>query len=324
MAVVNNVGTAFLPPDVDVYVVQEADNPSADYFVFPACAGQGRRVHRCGFDDLPPAEALAGSVLVFVRYLSPKWMRAVESMRARLAALVFFMDDDVLDPAAASGMPWRYRYKLYRLAARHRDWLRRQRASLWVSTPWLASKYAPLQPHCIAPSPIPPLARACRVFYHGTASHDAEVRWLRPVLETALRQEPMLSFEIVGGPGVNRLYRGLPRVTVVHPMKWPAYQAFMDTGGRHIGLAPLLDLPFNKARSATKFFDITRCGGVGLYAAGDIYGSLVRDGNNGLLLPMEQDTWSAALVALARDPARRKRMLASARTVASGAHARYA
>jgi hypothetical protein len=324
MADVNAPAIGQLPPGVDVYVVQEAANPSADYFVFPACEGQGRRVHRCGFGDIPPTPALAGAVVVFVRYVPQDWMRTVEAVRSGLAGLLFFMDDDVLDPAAAVGTPWRYRYKLYRLAARHRGWLRRQQARLWVSTPWLASKYAAWRPLCSDPAPLAAAPRVCRVFYHGTASHDAEIRWLRPVLEAALREEESLVLEIVGGQAVHRLYRGLPRVTVVHPMKWPAYQAFMDMGGRHIGLAPLLDLPFNRARSGTKFFDITRCGAAGLYAAGAIYGSLVRDGENGLLLPMRQETWAKALVELARDLSRRERMLARARATVAGLENRSA
>lgn len=319
MAALSTEAMAMLPPDVDVYVVQESANPSADYFVVPACEGGGRRVHHRGFSDVPSTEALAGSVLVFVRYLPPTWMRLVEAVRPRLARLVFFMDDDVLDPAAAAGMPWRYRYKLFRLAARHREWLRRQQAQLWVSTPWLARKYAAWQPQCVPPAPLAPLRTACRVFYHGTASHDAEIRWLRPVVEAALDADGTLFFEIVGGAAIHRLYRGFPRVTVVHPMKWPAYQSFLDLGGRHIGLAPLLDVPFNRARSGTKFFDITRCGAVGLYAAGDIYGSLVRDGDNGLLLPMQPQAWVQALVELARDAPRRERLLASARATSAGA-----
>jgi hypothetical protein len=306
-----------LPPGVDIYLVEEQANPSTDYFVLPACAGQGRRLHRFRFDDPPPAGGLAGAVVIFVRYVPALWRRQVQAERAQLAGLVYFMDDDVLDSQAWAGMPWRYRYKLHRLGARHRGWLRKE-AQLWVSTEWLEHKYAAWEPRRVDPRPLRGAANACRVFYHGSASHAAEIRWLRPVMEQVLLRSPRISFEIIGGQDVNKLYRDLPRVTVVHPMKWPAYEAFLDQPGRHIGLAPLLALPFNQARSCTKFFDITRAGAPGIYAAGGACGKLVRNGVDGFVLPMEPAAWVTAILQLAADEELRLAMAASAReTIAS-------
>lgn len=301
-----------LPGGIDVYIVEELPNPSTDFFVLPQCDGQGRRIHRCGFDEVPPAGALAGAAVVFVRYLPHAWRTRIQQERSRLAALVYFMDDDLFDRQAAVGMPWRYRYKLYTLAGRHEQWLRRQHASLWVSTSWLASKYSAWQPQVISPRPVSAGGSYRRVFYHGTASHDAEIRWLRPVMEEVLRVEPTVLFEIIGGPDVVRLYRGIQRVTVVQPMKWPTYQAFMDTPVRHIGLAPVLDVPFNRARSHTKFFDITRCGAAGIYTEGTACAEVVRPGADGIVLPLEPSEWAGAIVHLARDEARRLEILHNA------------
>jgi len=302
-----------LPPGVDVYLVEEQANPSTDYFVLPACAGQGRRLHRFHFDDPPPPGGLAGAVVVFVRYVPAAWRRQVQAERSRLAGLVYFIDDDVLDAQSWAGMPWRYRYKLHRLGARHRSWLRQQ-AQLWVSTEWLERKYAAWAPQRVNPQPLAG-AGTCRVFYHGSASHGAEIRWLRPVMEQVLLRSPAISFEIIGGQDVYRLYRNLPRVTVVHPMKWPAYEAFVDQPGRHIGLAPLLELPFNRARSSTKFYDITRAGAPGIYAAGAVYGNFVRDGVEGRVLPMDPAAWTEAILQLAADQELRLAMVANARAV---------
>lgn len=307
-----------LPPGVDVYLVEEQANPSTDYFVLPACAGQGRRLHRFRFDDPPPPGGLAGAVVVFVRYVPAAWRRQVQAERSRLAGLVYFMDDDVLDSAAWVGMPWRYRYKLHRLGARHRSWLRQQ-AQLWVSTEWLERKYAAWAPKRVDPRPLAASGGMCRVFYHGSASHGAEIRWLRPVMEQVLLRAPGVSFEIIGGNDVYRLYRELPRVTVVHPMKWPTYEAFLGQPGRHVGLAPLLDLPFNRARSCTKFFDITRAGAAGVYAAGSACGKLVRNGVDGLVLPMDAESWVTAILRLAAEENVRLAMAASAaEAIASG------
>lgn len=302
-----------LPPGAIVFLVEEQPNPSTDYFVRPACEGGGREVRRCGFDAVPPPGELSGAVVVFVRYLPAKWRRAVEQARDRLAGLVFFMDDDLLDASASAGLPWRYRYKLHSLAGAHRRWLREQGAQMWVSTTWLQEKYADWSPRRLQPRLEPAVRQGCRVFYHGTASHGDEIHWLLPVMREVLQRDPRVSFEIVGGRDVYRCYRALPRVTVVHPMKWEGYLAFRDLGGRDIGLAPLLDQPFNRARSCTKFFDITMAGAVGLYAAKSECANVVRDGMDGLLLPMQPQAWVAAILELAGDSARRRRMADAAR-----------
>ena len=309
------VETQFSPADFSVlYLVEERANPSTDYFVLPAISVRGQRVIRCGFADLPAAADMVGAAVVFVRYVPRPWIKLIESVRPHLRRLAYFMDDDVFDVRASVGMPWRYRFKLARLAARHSGWLRRQRAELWVSTPWLQQKYAAWRPRLVRPGPLPPAGETCRVFYHGSASHDAEIRWLKPVMAAALQRDASLSFEIVGGADVYRLYRDLPRVSVIHPMKWPAYQAFLAMPGRHIGLAPLLDLPFNQARACTKFFDITRCGAVGIYSPGGACGEVVRHGSEGLVIPLEQTAWTEAILRLAGDSGLRQKLLLNAQS----------
>jgi glycosyltransferase involved in cell wall biosynthesis len=211
-------------------------------------------------------------------------------------------------------MPWHYRFKLARLAARRSGWLRRQRAELWVSTPWLQHKYAAWQPRLVPPTVLPASNDTCRVFYHGSKSHAAETRWLKPVMAAALQRDARLSFEIVGGTDVYRLYRDLPRVSVVHPMKWPAYQAFLAMPGRHVGLVPLLDLPFNQARACTKFFDITRCGAVGIYSPGCACDEVVRHESEGLVVPLEQTAWADAILRLAGDSGLRQKLLLNAQS----------
>lgn len=295
-----------------VYLVEEQCNPSTDFFVFPAVSAGGHRVVRCGFADLPAPADLDGAAVVFVRYVPHAWAKLVEAVRPRLRMLAFFMDDDVLEVGASAGLPWRYRFKLARLAAWRSGWLQRQAAELWVSTPYLQQKYAGWRPRLVLPSPTAGHTDVCRVFYHGTASHAAEIRWLRPVVEEALRCDKRLTFEIAGGGDVSRLYRGVQRVTVVHPMKWPAYQAFLDMPCRHVGLVPLLDMPFNRARSYTKFFDITRCGAVGIYAPDSACAEVVSHGVDGLVVAQEQETWIDAILYLARDELLRRSLLGNA------------
>ena len=248
--------------------------------------------------DLPDMRDLQGATVVFVRYVSPGWRDLVNKARDQLSGVVYFMDDDLFDRTSFRGLAWYYQFKLYRMGLRYHAWLRRTGASLWVSTDWLAQKYAAWSPRVLSPHDVdvPPLTR--RFFYHGSVSHLDEARWLRPVVAEVLERDPLASFEIIGGWPIKRLYHGLPRVTVVAPMSWDSYLHFCCLPGRHVGLAPLLDSPFNQARSCTKFFDISRCGALGIYAEGRVCGDLVDDGVNGFLLPMVQEQWVETILRL--------------------------
>ncbi|MBF0122413.1 MAG: glycosyltransferase [Candidatus Omnitrophica bacterium] len=295
-----------------VYLVEERSNPSTDFFVYPAASVLGDKVIRCGFADLPAPEALTGAMVVFVRYVPLDWMRLVEMVRPRLARLVFFMDDDLLDPLTFRGIPWRYRFKLWWLAASRAHWLQEQKIELWVSTGHLFKKYTNWGARLILPTPIPQCSDVRRFFYHGSASHHYEIQWLRPVVEEVLSREQRAVFEIVGDKEVRRLYKGLPGVIVVHPMQWPAYQAFLSTHERHVGLNPLVKGRFNQARSYTKFLDITRCGAVGIYSSGTACADVVSPGVDGLIVEMKEDVWVEAILRLLQDDTLRKTLLLNA------------
>ena len=295
------------------YIVEEGPNPSTDYFVLPALQHEPNPVIRCTWDQLPSAQDLEFSSVIFVRYVPARWKPRIAQVRSTLVRLVYFMDDDLFDYQASAGLALKYRYKLAMHAIRHQRWLEHMKANLWVSTPWLKAKYASHNPALVEPKPIDAQSRGCRVFYHGSASHLKEIEWLRPVIEQCIHTDASISFEIIGEQNVNQLYRSIPRVNVVHPMKWPSYQAFLSMPGRDIGLAPMLNHPFNQSRSYTKFFDITRAGAVGIYANTGPWQQLIEHEENGLLCPMDAQSWVNAILKLAANAPRRDIMQSHAR-----------
>ena len=297
------------------WVVHERPNPSTDCFVRPWLQRLGGPIVEQSLQT-PPSAPPAGLRLVFVRYLTPAWRAWVERHRDRIDELVYFIDDDVFSIRASAGLPWRYRLKLYRRAGRHLHWLERQGARGLTSSPWLAQRYAarwraglevlPMRSPYDQPARPDPDSQC--LFYHGSASHAAEHRWLRPVIEAVLANNPDARFEVIADPRVRRCYAGLPRVDCVPPMDWPAYRRFIQRPGRAIGLAPLLDTPFNAARAPTKRLDITAAGAAGVYARHPVYGAAITDGIDGRLCAMEADAWIRALNQLLADPAMRERL----------------
>ncbi len=301
-----------------VFVVQQGANPSTDFFIAPLLRAEGLEARFFSFHEAPEPTSLAGTTVVFVRYVPAAWKALLKRHPAQ--RVVFFMDDDLFDWRAFRGMPWHYQRKLFRLAWRHQRWLKSIGAELWVSSAWLAQKYSgwdpiirePGNPHRAPSGFVEPAMKT--IFYHGSASHREELEWLVPVVEQVLTARSDVCFEVIGDRKVRDRFAHLPGVQVVHPMSWPAYKAFIQRPGRTIGLAPLLDSPFNAARAPTKYFDITAAGAVGLYADTLVYRRLVEHGRNGLLLPMDsQSAWARAILELLDEPEKRHALTARSR-----------
>ena len=221
-----------------------------------------------------------------------------------------------MDPAATVGLPAAYAKKIRTLATRQRFALESLCDEFWVASPYLAEKYHAWSPKLLTPRPgladVMPLA-ATTVCYHGTASHQAELGWLVPVMDTVQAGAADTHFEVFGDHVVNRMFRGLPRVAVLHPMSWPNYLAYTASVQRDIALAPLLPTPFNAARGPTKFFDFARMGAVGIYTDVAPYRGFIRDGVDGVLLPNDPALWVRTITELAADAPRRSRMAQAAR-----------
>jgi hypothetical protein len=287
-----------------ILILEEKPNPSTDYFVLPALKAQGHdltQVERLAWSTPLNPEKLQDRLVVVVRYLTAQWRQSLSEHRARIGQLVYFVDDDLGDWRAAAGLPWRYRAKLYQMATRHWPWLMTHADSVWVSSQALAEKYSAHQPQVLSPTPIASPVGRCRVFYHASASHRAEIDWLHPVMQDVLAQAPRVDFEIVGDRRTHRDYRELPRTTLVHPMSWQSYQSFVALSGRDIGLAPFLPSAFNAARSYTKLFDIARAQAHGLLADNGPWVSVLQakhpfKAGQFRMVPMEQRAWSEALL----------------------------
>jgi hypothetical protein len=300
-------------------ILSGGETATTDYLLVPHLQGLGYEVTLLDSRAALPASVFeAGSLrmVVISRYVPAHWFAALERLRRQGGRLVYFMDDDLFDLAAMQGLPLRYRWKIFTQAWVHRSRLLRMCEQFWVSTPYLAGKYAQHKPTLISPLPTSKTLErqaGIHVCYHGTASHREEIEWLVPVIWAVQAQSDNIHFELFGGRELNNRVGKFPRVSVLHPMSWPNYLAYTSVEQRDIGLAPLLPGMFNAARGPTKFFDYARMGAVGLYSDVAPYRGFVRDGQDGLLLANDPSVWVDALLALARNEPGRAAMATSAR-----------
>lgn len=302
-------------------VVHEGQSPTLHYFLaaFAARAPELELVQIDSRQPPTPAQApRAGDKVILVRFVPRNW-QAFFSQYQSGVRFVWFIDDDLLDPATLVDQPADYRRRLLQKGRVQQRWLRKHCHRLWVASPHLAHKYRHLQPVLVEPRAYDELlesAQAVRIAYHGTASHRDEKSWLRDVMQPILEQHPEVSFEIFGDHEINRLYRDLPRVSVLHPMSWENYLHYTRTHQSDIVLAPLLDGAFNQARSPTKFYDCVRLGAVGIFSDVAPYRDLVESGVDGLLLGNEPALWQRTLRQLISSPTRRRQLADAARSKA--------
>lgn len=249
-----------------------------------------------------------GDVIVIIRFLSPSWQKRIEQELYKLSRIIYFMDDDLLDPSALVALPKAYRKKILRRSAAQHQWITQYCDEIWVSTVYLANKYAHLNPDVVEAKPSSLLLESMqpvRIAYHGSSSHRDEKYWLRHVIEGVLQRCPTATFEIFGEHDIYKHYRDLPRVTVLHPMSWDNYLAYTRIQRIDIGLAPLLNSAFNAARGPVKYYDFVRMGAVGVYSNCAPYNKLIEQNVNGLLLENDCNLWIKALEVLVEFPHKR-------------------
>lgn len=296
--------------------------PTVDIYIRPRLTGATpvRYIDTKADKLLTPLDLPAGTFAIVVRHLSKEWGEAIAAEHTKLSGLAYLIDDDM--PAALSDveLPLRYAFRTSRRYARTATQLSPYCSEIWFSTSYLQRQYRHMRSRVVPPLYIPrtqPLGEyGPTYFYHGTASHRREMEWLVEIVRQVQSRHSGAEFEIFGGWYVRRLFRGIPRVSVRRPLSWSKYLDHCNAVTFAVGLAPGLDSPFNRARSHTKFFDITRCGAVGVYSSGEPFLGQVPKGA-GVFSPNFQQTWAQEILSLLADSERRARLYAVARACAA-------
>lgn len=299
-------------------VLQQSDNPSTDYYIRPRLLETGLPVSYRNIDrDSPHFGDLApGTGVVIVRYLNTRWARALRTHRGQLSKVAYFMDDDLLHPKHWAGLPRAYVKKLKKHCGAFIPDIYALTSDYWFSTEELRQRYSFDSTEVMAPRPLlgdthAPSMRypvhergPVQMFYHGSATHQAEMEWLFPIIKSLLDKCTDLHFELIGNHAINQKFRHLPRTRILHPLSWHNYVSHCHTLHGHIGLAPILPSPFNMGRSHSKIYDIARCGAVGVYSTPSPYVDTITDRQDGLLLKNDPDLWMATIYDLVNDRAR--------------------
>ena len=296
-----------------VAVLHQGAGSTIDHFLRLPLEESGRHLLEIDTSQPPdPAVALELGALarvVVVRYLPRPWIPLLRRLRRRGCELVYLMDDDLLDPAAQQDLPQTYRRRLQHRITRRRRLVPLLFDTIWVTSLTLADRYKHLGATCLPLRPHPRLLQSSqqqlRLAYLGTSVHWPEMLFLKPILQDLQRRHDHTHLDVFGDHKVNRLFRGLPRVRIIHPMDWSHYLAETAANRIDLLLCPLLDSRFNAARAPVKFIDAARTGAAGLYSDRQPYRGWIRDEVDGVLVGDDPGDWLRSIDALITDGERR-------------------
>lgn len=220
-----------------------------------------------------------GANLVLSRTLPAVALQWLERERARFGRIVYLIDDDLGAAAENETLPSGYRARMVSAAAQQARLLALADEVVACSVQ-LAARLRPrhgnvrvMTPPLI--SPLPELAhfvngptgeQPWRIGFHGTRAHRADLAHIAPALQAIQRQRCDTELEMMLGEHMPGLLADLPRTCCPAPLSWQKFRAYQARRRVHIGLAPLLDTPFNRGKSFIKFLDIAAMGGVGIYS----------------------------------------------------------
>ncbi|WP_281997420.1 glycosyltransferase [Halomonas sp. A020] len=257
----------------------------------------------------------AGANLLLCRSLPFSWLRWLARHRRDFGYVVYLIDDDIVAAADDVTLPAAYRQRMAGIAKRQPDLLALCDEVVACSDA-LAARFSArhpnvsvLTPPLIAPLPTlkhfdapPSVHSPWQIGFHGTRAHLQDLLHITPALRALLNARQDSQCEVMLGKHTPPALASLPNLSAPDPLPWSVFRHYQARRRVHIGLAPLLQTPFNEGKSFIKFLDIAAMGGVGIYSKRYPYTEVVQHGENGLLVGDTPDEWRAALQQLLNNP----------------------
>ncbi len=239
-----------------------------------------------------------------------------EARRAGVPVLVDIDDWLVEQPDAHNAAQWagtRTSQETMRAALRDAD-------AITVSTPILAERCAELglRAHVV------PNAVDCTQFtrqprdegpvtvgFGGSMAHLDDVPLVAPGLLSLLRERPDRARVVSIGCPIPQL-EGMVRYTYMAAVAATDYPRVLSDLRIDIGLAPLQDTPFNRAKSDIKYLEYSATGAATIASPVAPYSDSVRADRGIVVNPNTADAWADAMRSLVDDPLLRERLAAGA------------
>jgi glycosyltransferase involved in cell wall biosynthesis len=165
----------------------------------------------------------------------------------------------------------------------------------------------------IAPAPYKP-GKSARVFgYMGTSGHAADLEMIAPAIAAVLKALPDACFETFGSIKAPQSLKTAFGDRVRETKAAGSYLEFLEIFQLmewRVGLAPLMDTPFNACKADTKFVEYTLAGMPVIASNLPLYQAIAADGRGRLASSAED--WKSGIESLLNDESGGRDMVAKA------------
>ena len=261
--------------------------------------------------------AAHADVLVLCKVVEVDLLPLLRSRRERGLVTVFEINDDFTDI-----QPWNTTAGFYAQPENRSlvTQLARMCDAVQFSSHGLLAKFGDLHSRTLLlPNQLwdlPPLTQraaqnSVTIGWGGSYGHREDLASAIPSLKAVLQARPEARLSIMGDRRLEALFAWVPRDRIVFTQagSLAAYHSFLNS--LDIGIAPLLDTPFNRGRSDVKHLEYAAHGVVAVCADLVPYHFNVRTWNNGVLFSSSQSLQDA-LLRLIDEPALRTQIAATA------------
>ncbi|HBF36364.1 MAG TPA: hypothetical protein DDW50_03500 [Firmicutes bacterium] len=235
------------------------------------------------------------NTLILYRCIQDSTLSLARFAHLNQITVIYELDDDLLEPP--EDVSWGLRYKISHLSQIIKMFLA-EADLIKAGSPELARRLkeknypAIYQPYTakIYDIPVDIIEPPYRIGYFGSPHHQDDIEMVFPAL-LAIKEllQEQVEFEFIG----------------CYPHQWQKLQArlfpyiadydlFMKTLTERywtLGLAPLRTIPFNEAKSNSKFRDYTAAKVLGIYSDLTPYRDSVTNGQNGWLVKESFEEW---------------------------------
>ena len=282
----------------------------------------GHRDFSCDFKkivEVCESDIDTHDVLVFIRPSDPLTLAIAKKAKQAGAFTVFYIDDDLLALPSTHSLSRNRKKRIIKIA--------NQCEIVLAANPYICQKYAVfVRSHRFALTItsveyLDELAintklssgdeKPVKLVYAAGKGHESLFfKYIEPILsELDKRYSTNISLDFVGVAPAFNLESFTMSIQYIPSMPLLKYRELMSSKQYDIGIAPLEESIFSKAKHYNKYIEYTAAGVVGVYSNVEPYTNAIIDGYNGVLANNTHNDWKRALIRLIDDKNLRREIL---------------
>lgn len=175
----------------------------------------------------------------------------------------------------------------------------------------LLNKNTVVLPNVITPDwfpTIPPFEkREVRICWQGGAAHYEDLFFIQPVITRILQKHDNVKFVYYGDSRFEKIFKDCDK-NKIEFHNWSSHDVYpykLSLLNCDIGLCPLVDNEFNRAKSAIKWMEYSMVGMATIASDIPPYSKVISSGNTGILCKEDEKEWEDAIEKLIKSKVER-------------------